>query len=173
MSDQIVEQMRPLIEKDLIKVRRTEFWLEVEINTNILFPSGSKELNSQAGIILHRLAEILKPFPNPIRVEGFTDNVPINTREFASNWELSAGRAARVVRLFAEVGVEPTRMAAVGFGEFRPVTDNTTLVGRSKNRRVALVVLAGADSRYQMDVARDITEVKLDAPPQDAGGGGQ
>lgn len=171
IAEQIVTDLRPLIEMDLIKVRRTSLWLEVELNTSTLFPSGSVVLGTEAHEILRKLAAILAPFPNPIRVEGFTDDVPINTSLFASNWELSAARAARVVRLFAEEGLDPGRMAAVGFGEHRPVADNGTADGRRQNRRVALVVLAGQDSRYLMDVARERSEIQLPAPPpaQDIG----
>jgi chemotaxis protein MotB len=166
IADRIVNDMRPLIEMNLIKVRRTSLWLEVELNTNILFASGSVALAPEAYKILRQLAEILRPFPNPIRVEGFTDNVPISTSQFGSNWELSAVRAAQVVRLFAEQGMDPARMAAVGFGEHRPVADNLTVDGRNQNRRVALVVLAGQDSRYLMDVARDRSEIQLPAAPR-------
>jgi len=88
----------------------------------------------------------LKNFPNPIRVEGFTDSVPINTVAFPSNWELSAGRAASVVHLFTNEGVEPRRMASIGFGEYRPIADNSTPEGRNKNRRVVIVVLESADA---------------------------
>lgn len=161
ISEQLVDELEPLISQELVKVRRSELWLEVEINTSILFPSASVVLSDEAEALLRRLANILKPYPNPIRVEGFADALPINTTQFASNWELSAARAARVVRLLGEEGVDPTRMAAVGFGEYRPVADNRTTDGRRQNRRVALVVLAGHDSRYLMDVERASSEIRL------------
>ena len=82
-----------------------------------------------------------------IHVEGFTDNVPINNFEFLSNWELSASRAASVVHLFTRLGVEPKRLAAIGYGEFRPVASNDTADGRAKNRRVVLVIMSGSDAR--------------------------
>lgn len=163
ISEQLVSELEPLISQDLVKVRRSELWLEVEINTSILFPSASVVLSDEAEALLRRLANVLKPYPNPIRVEGFADALPINTTQFASNWELSAARAARVVRLLGEEGVDPTRMAAVGFGEYRPVADNRTSDGRRQNRRVALVVLAGHDSRYLMDVERNSSEIRLPA----------
>lgn len=160
ISGRIIQEMRPLIEQELITVRRTSLWLEVELNTTILFPSASVALYPEAEEVLRQLAAILRPFPNPIRVEGFTDSRPINTEVFPSNWELSAGRAARVVRLFAEEGVAPERMAVVGFGEYRPVADNRTPEGRAQNRRVSLIVLAGSqDSRHLMDRAREQARV--------------
>ena len=142
MTEEIEQAMASLIDKDLIKVRRSTSWVEVEINTSILFPSGSARLSAGALPILERLAEILRPFPNSIHVEGFTDNVPINTLAFPSNWELSAARAASVVHLFTKANIDPQRMAAIGFGEYHPVADNSTEEGRSKNRRVVIVVLA-------------------------------
>ena len=93
--------------------------------------------------MLRGLAEILGPMPNRIHVEGFTDNLPIKTSVYPSNWELSAARAGSVVRLFELYGVDPSRLAAIGFGEHRPVADNTTADGRARNRRVVLVILAG------------------------------
>ena len=86
----------------MISVRRTELWIEVEINSDILFPTGSAALDVHARQTLASLAEVLRDVPNSVRVEGHTDNVPIATATFPSNWELSAGRAASVVHLFAD-----------------------------------------------------------------------
>lgn len=154
MADTIVKQMAPLIKNDLIKVTRTKLWLEVQINTSILFASGSDQLSEEAQVVLTELATILRAFPNSIRVEGFTDDVPISNGVFASNWELSAARAAQVVHLFAQQGVAPRRMAAVGFGEYHPVASNATADGRRKNRRVALVILAGHKATSLSDLER-------------------
>ena len=146
MADKLEKAMAHLIKKDLIAVRRTDLWVEVEIKTSILFPSGSSTLQADALPVLREIARILKDFPNPIRVEGFTDSVPINTLVFPSNWELSAGRAASVVHLFTQAGVEPHRMASIGYGEYRPVADNATPEGRNKNRRVVIVILESEDA---------------------------
>lgn len=146
VSDKIETAMANLIEQKLIAVRRGALWVEVEINTSILFSSGSAVLQKDALPVLKELANILKEFPNPVRVEGFTDSVPINTLAFPSNWELSAGRAASVVHLFTTEGLEPTRMAAIGFGQFRPVADNTSAEGRNRNRRVVIIILESAQA---------------------------
>ncbi|MCG5514188.1 flagellar motor protein MotD [Ectothiorhodospira shaposhnikovii] len=143
MADQIEVAMAPLIEAGLIEVGRDRLWIEVQINTSILFASGSAELASEAVPILERLAAILAQFPARIHVEGHTDNIPISTPVYPSNWELSSGRAATVVNLFARNGVDPEQMAAIGFGEYRPKADNATPEGRLRNRRVNIVVLAG------------------------------
>ena len=142
VARQIDQAMAELIQRDLINVRRTSLWIEVEIKNSILFPSGSATLEPSAVPVLQKLAEILRQFPNPLQVEGFTDNIPIRSTVFPSNWELSAGRAASVVHLFTELGIEPERMAAIGYGEHRPNGDNSTPEGRQKNRRVVLVILA-------------------------------
>lgn len=148
IADKITAAMSGLIKDDLIKVRRNDRWLEVEIKSSILFPSGSARLTPNAYPMLEELAGILAPFPNPIHVEGFTDNVPIHSIAFLSNWELSAARAASVVHLFMQTGVSPERMAAIGYGEFKAVGDNATSEGRAKNRRVILVIMPGEDPRW-------------------------
>jgi len=96
IAEQIERAMAGLIQQNLVKVRRDEFWLEVEINTNILFPSGDAHLQPEAKPILNELARILRNFDNNIKVEGFTDNVPISNMIYPSNWELSASRSASV-----------------------------------------------------------------------------
>lgn len=144
----------PQIDEDLVEVRRHDDWLEVEIKTSILFPSGSARLNDAAIPILESVADVLKGFPNPVQVEGFTDNVPIHTVAFPSNWELSAARAASVVHLFMKYGVRPDRMLAIGYGEHRPLAENDTPDGRSKNRRVVIVIPAGEDTRKHLEVDR-------------------
>ncbi len=143
VAQEVERSMAGLIEKDLVVVRRHGLWVEVEIRTDILFPSGVATLSPSAVQILEQLAATLAPFPNPIRVEGHTDNVPINTRLFPSNWELSAARAASVVHLFMKEGLAPERLAVIGLGEHRPIQPNTTPEGRNANRRVVLVILSG------------------------------
>jgi chemotaxis protein MotB len=144
--------MADLIQEDLVIVRRHGMWVEVELRTDILFSSGVARVSPDSEAILRRLAATLTPFPNPIRVEGHTDNRPINTREFKSNWELSAARAATVVHLLMEAGVDPARLAVIGLGEYRPAQSNDTPEGRNANRRVLLVIL-GSDKAPEGDPA--------------------
>lgn len=141
MTDDLTVSMQTLIDKDMIRIQRAPSWVEVEIKTDILFPSGSAEIESAAVEILQKLATILAERPYPIRIEGHTDDRPIRTAQFPSNWELSAARAARIVRLFEERGIQSTRMVVAGMGENRPLADNATAEGRNRNRRVALVIL--------------------------------
>ena len=126
----------------MVTVRRSDFWIEVEMRTDILFPSGSARLADDAVNIIERLGGVLAPFPNPIRVEGHTDNKPIKTAVFYSNWELSAARAGSVVRVLSTHGVSPERLAVIGYGEQRPLQPNDTADGRNANRRVVVVILS-------------------------------
>ncbi len=142
IANEIEAAMQPLIDRDLISVKRNKRWIEVEINTDILFASGSAKMQPQSIPVLEALSRILAAFPNDLRVEGFTDNVAIKSTVYPSNWELSAARASSVVRLFSVHGIEPERMAAIGYGEFRPLVSNETREGQIKNRRVMVVITA-------------------------------
>jgi len=160
IADQVRFEFGDLIDQDLISVKGNELWVEIELKSSILFESGSAVLGERAQPILQDITDILRPYENPIQVEGFTDNVPIYTEEFPSNWELSSSRAAAVVRLFANENISPTRMAAVGYGEFQPIADNTTEEGRQKNRRVVLVVSRDASRNKSSAVLDKNKDVK-------------
>jgi chemotaxis protein MotB len=142
VADEVEHAMDDLVKQNLVFVHRSEFWIEVEIRTDLLFPSGVAQLQPSAEGVIQRLADTLAPFPNPIRVEGHTDNVPIKTVAFYSNWELSAARAGSVVRVLSKHGVNPSRLAVIGFGDQRPVQTNDTAQGRNANRRVIVVILS-------------------------------
>ena len=145
IADDVDEALQELIDKDVVQVRRSKLWLEIELKTSFLFSSGSAAPSIDAEVILSQLGKVLKEYPNRVHVEGYTDDKPIVSALFPSNWELSSARAAAVVRLFAVYGVAPERMASVGYGEFRPITSNTTEAGRTLNRRVVIVILATLD----------------------------
>ncbi|MDX1635830.1 MAG: OmpA family protein, partial [Marinobacter sp.] len=100
--------------------------------------------------LLETIAGVLKGRDNAVRVEGFTDDLPIRTASFPSNWELSAARAAAVVRVLIMEGVEPERLAAVGYGQYQPLARNDTAEGRSRNRRVVLLISRDASIRGVM-----------------------
>jgi chemotaxis protein MotB len=155
IRDQVQRALQPLIDKQMVIVRKTTSWLEIELRTDILFSSGVAKISPEANGVLNEMAAILKPFPNPVRVEGYTDDRPINTSLYPSNWELSAARAASVARLFSEQGVDPERLGIMGWGEYRPSADNTTEDGRNHNRRVLIVVLSEEDApkRFYNDAA--------------------
>ncbi|MNZ59987.1 Motility protein B [compost metagenome] len=147
IADSVRAAFGDLIATDQLHVRGTEQWIEITLNSSLLFPSGEALPNEAAFNIIEKVAGILAPYRNPVNVEGFTDNVPIHNARFPTNWELSAARAASIVRLLAQDGVDPGRLAAVGYGEFRPLADNADAEGRARNRRVVLVISRNLDVR--------------------------
>jgi len=166
ISDEVQRAMKPLIDKSLVSVRQTPDWLEIEVRTDILFPVGVAKLQAPAEDVLRKLAGILAPFPNAMRIEGYTDNTPIATTTFPSNWELSAARAATVARLLTLSGVDPHRVGIIGWGEFRPTANNATEDGRNRNRRVLIVVMSdkAAPARFYSDADRVDLAAKPAAP---------
>ncbi|AMO75271.1 flagellar motor protein MotD [Pseudomonas citronellolis] len=147
IADAVREQFGDLIGSDQLSVRGNELWIEITLNSSLLFPSGDAMPADAAFGIVEKVARILAPYQNPIHVEGFTDNVPIHNAQYPTNWELSTARAASIVRLLAQDGVAPSRLAAVGYGEFQPVADNASAEGRARNRRVVLVISRNLEVR--------------------------
>ena len=155
IAETVSKSVQPLIDKGLIKVTQNKLWVEIEMNSKILFSSGDSELEEEAFPALKTLAGVLKKLPNSIDVEGHTDNLPINNELFPSNWELSAARAASVVHLFTDYGVNPRRLSSIGYAEFRPIANNLTEDGRVRNRRVKVVILADKNARRIVEIDRD------------------
>ena len=165
LGRRIQQALSELVKQKLVTVRRGDSFLEVEIQSDILFASGSAAPSPVALSTVHKLADILRAEPNAVRVEGYTDNVPINTVAFRSNWELSSARAAGVVHELVDSGVSAQRLAVVGFGEHQPVADNATIEGRNANRRVLLVILASPQGD---DAVGDDAPAVVDATPRSA-----
>jgi chemotaxis protein MotB len=135
--------LAPLVKAGRVRVTQNARGVTVEINASVLFDEGDAVLVGTAGETLATVAGLLKDDPHAIEVEGHTDTTPIRNPAFPSNWELSAVRASTVVRLFAQNGVPERRLAAVGRGANGPVASNDDPVGRARNRRVAVTILAG------------------------------
>ena len=152
IAKDVTASLQTLIDQDLIKVSSNNFWVVIEINASVLFSSGSAELEEEGMIPMIKLAAVLAELPNHIDVEGHTDNLPISTPIYPSNWELSASRSSSVVHLFTKHGIAPNRLAAIGFGEHQPIADNSTIIGRRKNRRVRIVILADKNSRRVAEI---------------------
>ena len=132
----------PLESSGHVEVGASREGIVISLAGNLLFDSGKSDLKPQGLVLLDSVAERLKTMTNEIRIEGHTDNVPIATPLYPSNWELSSARAITVGRYLSEHdGISPTRLAAAGYGEFRPVTSNDSREGRARNRRVDLVIL--------------------------------
>lgn len=121
----------------------TEQGLLISMQEVALFDSGRADLRPQSQIILRHLAEILSELDNDVQVSGHTDNLPINTLQFPSNWELSTQRALNVMRnmISNEPRLGPERFSVVGYAEYRPRESNDTAEGRAQNRRVELLIL--------------------------------
>jgi chemotaxis protein MotB len=130
------------IDKGLVHIAHNGLSVVIDINASVLFDSGKAELTNSALAVIDQIGAVLKDSPYSIQVNGFTDNAPIHTAQFDSNWELSATRAISVVRRFVNDGVDPSRLVGAGYGEYHPVAGNDTSEDRAKNRRVQIVVLS-------------------------------
>lgn len=120
----------------------TEDGLMIRIKDSALFPSGSAELRVDSQRFGTEIAKMLAPLPQQVVISGHTDSIPINTREFPSNWELSSKRAINFMKfLLSQGNLKPERFSAIGYGEYRPMAPNDTAEGHSKNRRVEVLIM--------------------------------
>jgi chemotaxis protein MotB len=140
VAKEVNQALAPLVEQGQVKVIEGALGIRVEINASVLFSPGDARLDIVAQRALSAMARVLASTDFPIKVEGHTDNLPINNLLFPSNWELSTSRAASVVRLFIDGGVDPRRLSAAGYADQRPVADNASPDGRQQNRRVAIEI---------------------------------
>ena len=171
ISHGLEDEMRADLESKDVTISKLQGKLTVNILDRVLFDSGEAILKPAGESVMRKIAALLAAHPNlKIHVIGHTDNIPIRPEahgRFASNWELSTARALAAVHFLTELaGVDPRRVGAVGYGEFRPIADNATTEGRSKNRRIAITILpdelAAADAAPN---ARPVTPAIL--PPND------
>lgn len=137
--------MAPLVKSGQVSVTQTDRGVVVEINASALFGLGDAVLRGASSKTLIEVAQVLAQGSQLIEVEGHTDDIPIKTPQFPSNWELSSARASSVVRLFIEHGVAESRLTAVGSAANHPVGSNSTPEGRAQNRRVTVTVLAAEE----------------------------
>lgn len=150
-SKALEDEMRSNLQSQDVTISNLQGKLTVSILDRVLFDSGEAILKPDGESVLRKVAAILAEHPElKIHIIGHTDNVPVHNR-FASNWELSTARALAAVHFLTEqAGVDPRRVGVVGYGEYRPIADNSTPEGRAKNRRIAIVILpdglAGADT---------------------------
>jgi chemotaxis protein MotB len=142
IAQNILKVLDSLVRDGQVKVTQSNRGISVEINASVLFASGQAQLRAESGRALQQVARVLANTEQGIQVEGYSDDTPISTSQFPSNWELSAARASSVVRLFIDNGVAEMRLSAIGFGPNRPVMSNDTPEGRARNRRVTVMILA-------------------------------
>ena len=132
VADELAISLQDYVEGGLVRINQVGGRVEIEMKERMLFGSGEARLSREALRALRGLARTLARIPSHLQVEGHTDNVPISSAAFPSNWELSAARAASVVHYLARAGVEPWRMAAVGLGEHRPIAENADRLGHDR-----------------------------------------
>lgn len=144
----IAKEIEPL---EQVTVIMTMKGLKIQLENPVLFATGEAELKSNAKEILSQISDILKKsnIDNEINISGHTDNVPIHTPQFPSNWELSTYRATNVLRYLIEEGLPPEKMSASGYGQYRPIASNKTKKGRSRNRRMEILILRKYPSRVK------------------------
>ncbi|MDP2363676.1 MAG: OmpA family protein [Ignavibacteria bacterium] len=139
-------EINTLIEKNnytsSIKLEENARGVTIHILEDIVFPSGSSELKNGSRIVLQQLSAIIKKLPNDIRIEGHTDDVPISTSQFPSNWHLSVARAlSTAYYLITEQGLDPEKLSIVGYSEYKPIDSNESVSGRATNRRVDIIII--------------------------------
>ena len=141
-----IDKLKNMIDGGQLTVSIEQGRIVINLPENVLFPSGSAMLNSEGRAALKQVAGLLSEFSDRrFQIEGHTDNVPIKTSRYPSNWELSTARALSVVHLMTQEGVAPQNVSAAGFGEFHPRADNETQEGRSLNRRIEIIMLPNLD----------------------------
>jgi chemotaxis protein MotB len=126
-----------------VEVLKDDNGVLLQLRDSTLFETGKADLIPESKSIMEKLSKLLKSVPNNIVVEGHTDNVPINTYRFQSNWDLSASRAVNVVKFFIDQGnINAARLTASGYGDTKPLVDNSTPESRAKNRRINILIVA-------------------------------
>lgn len=141
---------------DKVSVDRQERGLVVSLKEGGFFESGSADVKPEANKVLEELAKKILSYRNPVRIEGHTDNVPIHSRTFPTNWELSSARATNVVRLLTDRFRIPSgKLSATGYGDSRPKTPNDTPAGRARNRRVDIVILSESGEASEPETILD------------------
>ena len=140
LEEKLHTALYELVESGYAQLQIDGDWLEIELNSGLLFPSGSASPTNSARSILAVIYDVIGEVSNFIRVRGYTDNQPINNEIFSSNWELSVYRATAILRVLEEQNLDPARMAIEGYGQFYPNADNNTSAGRAQNRRVVIAI---------------------------------
>jgi len=136
----LLDKIRQLGLTEQITIINSERFSQIQVQDNLLFASGMARLTEEGKIMLKKIIPILETSDGLIFVEGHTDNVPIDSEYFPSNWELGSARASTVVQYLVTQGMSPQQLRAVSFADTQPIADNKTEVGRSKNRRVSFVL---------------------------------
>ncbi len=152
IAKDLMKVMERLVKSGQVKVTQSARGIAVEINASVLFASGQANLEGESVMVLRAVAEVLTEVDNNIQVEGYTDNAPINSLLYPSNWELASARASSVARLFVDGGIAQDRLVVLGYGENRPMASNDTPDGRARNRRVTIMILSPGHDKVISDI---------------------
>jgi chemotaxis protein MotB len=153
VRERIEQELAGAISAGQLEIGADERGLVLSLPESATFPVASADVTAAAQLVIDRVATTLEPLDVAVRVEGHTDDTPIKTARFSSNWELSTARASAVVARFIDQHVDPRRLSAAGYGEFHPRTTNATAEGRSSNRRVDVVVVPPAAAGTPVEAA--------------------
>jgi chemotaxis protein MotB len=141
METSLKQTMRTGNLANLVQIQSNERKVKLVLTEGVLFASGKADLKEPAKKILAPIAAELKTVPNDIVIEGYTDNIPVRSGRYSSNWELSMARAYSVLQFFQQQGIAPAHLAGLGYGDTRPVADNSTPEGRARNRRIEISLM--------------------------------
>ncbi|MFT4926298.1 MAG: chemotaxis protein MotB [Phenylobacterium sp.] len=147
LEEALQDALFDLVENGYAEVERSEDWLTIEINSRLMFVGGSAAPTKSAQLVMQTVYDIIGSVDNYIRVRGYTDDRPIQTEIYPSNWELSVARAITSLRILQSLGVNPARMAIEGYGQYSPFADNIDAKGRAENRKVVVAL-----SKYALNV---------------------
>ncbi|MDF3035017.1 MAG: motB1 [Paucimonas sp.] len=159
MANDVLKALAPLVRQGKVRVTQNNRGISIEINASVLFAPGAAKLSPESEQALRAVAQVLKDDHHAMQIEGHTDNVPISTAVFPSNWELSSVRASSVVRLFADSGIAERRMVAMGHGANQPIAPNDNAEGRMRNRRVTVMILS--------ELPDDVIELPFEKPEKE------
>lgn len=169
VAGNLLNVVEPLVKGGQVKVTESNRGISIEINASLLFAPAEATLNGTTVDVLKAVAHVLAADTHQVQIEGYTDNLPISSPIFPSNWELSTARASSVTRLFVENGVDPKRIVVIGYADNRPVDSNDTPEGRARNRRVTVQILAeneGEKTDLSLDPDTRPAATPTPAPPQ-------
>ena len=166
IAQDVAAALAPLVQSGQVRVTEGALGITIDINASLLFQPGDARLSQEAIRALSAVAQVIASADFPITVEGHTDDTPISTAQFPSNWELSGVRASSVVRLMIDRGVGSRRFTAIGYADQRPVGDNATPEGRARNRRVAIFLESKVpDSGVDVPIFSKPTEPVANSQP--------
>ncbi len=140
-----LQELQQILEKmglsGAVKVEYEAIGIRIILQERVLFDPGNANIKPEFYPIIDRLYEVISSIPNPVEIEGHTDNIPISTEKYPSNWELSTARASSIVRYFISKGVSSERLKASGYADTKPIASNATPEGRAQNRRIEIFIL--------------------------------